>query len=235
MKCIECQQMVKPYLENRLPDKDLEQFLDHVENCPACYEELEIYYTIYEMLKSPEDETESDPDEYNFERKLKENMKSARRYLYMRKAYRLFRYVAIAFAEVLLVCTLVTGLEIRRDGDQKRTTLYRLLYGIPPEETERESESAAKETALSAAEAETETESKSKPKTRAADKAAEKATESKGNTLRRSTEKKPLTTPETSAKGAESRSPAAGTANVPVLIRSGSANFPELKEQPAGH
>lgn len=30
MKCIEAQQMVKPYIEGQLSDRQLEQFLEHV-------------------------------------------------------------------------------------------------------------------------------------------------------------------------------------------------------------
>lgn len=147
MKCIEAQQMVKGYLEHQLSDRQLEQFLEHVENCPECYDELEIYYTIYRMLKQPENA--SGTDEYNFKGKLNEDMKSARRYLRVRKTYRLFRYVVISLAEILLIGSLVTGLELRREGDRRRTTLYRVLYGYhlpygetPETETETESGSA---------------------------------------------------------------------------------------------
>ena len=40
MKCIEAQQLIKPYLKKELSDRELERFLDHVENCPECYDEL---------------------------------------------------------------------------------------------------------------------------------------------------------------------------------------------------
>ena len=44
MTCKEAEQMVMPYINDELTDKELEAFLDHVYSCKACYEELEIYY-----------------------------------------------------------------------------------------------------------------------------------------------------------------------------------------------
>lgn len=35
-----------PYINHQLDEKELEQFLKHVKDCPACREELEIYYTV---------------------------------------------------------------------------------------------------------------------------------------------------------------------------------------------
>ena len=46
MNCRETQQMIDRYLKNNLEESELQAFLDHVRECPSCYEELEIYYTI---------------------------------------------------------------------------------------------------------------------------------------------------------------------------------------------
>ena len=50
MTCKESGQMIIPYINDELTDKELEGFLDHVQSCAECYEELEIYYTIYTGL-----------------------------------------------------------------------------------------------------------------------------------------------------------------------------------------
>ena len=44
--CREIEKMVMPYINHQLDETQLEQFLKHVKNCPACREELEIYYTV---------------------------------------------------------------------------------------------------------------------------------------------------------------------------------------------
>lgn len=127
MKCIEAQQLVKPYIEGQLSDKQLEQFLDHVEHCPECYEELEIYFSIYETLGNTE--KNQDEEVYDFEGKLKQDIKNSRRYLHLSKAYRLFRLAVVMLAELLLVCTIITGIELKGDVGSEGTTIYRVIYG----------------------------------------------------------------------------------------------------------
>lgn len=46
LTCKEAEKMVMPYINVQLDEKELEAFLKHIENCPSCREELEIYYTV---------------------------------------------------------------------------------------------------------------------------------------------------------------------------------------------
>ncbi len=148
MKCIEAQQMVKPYIEGQLSDRQLEQFLEHVGHCRECYEELEIYFSIYETLGVSGDKEEE--DEYDFKGKLERDMKNSRRYLYLRKAYRFFRFAVLLLAELLLVITIVTAIEMKGEDGSKGTTVYRVIYGRqgnikiePVEETDGETPDTA--------------------------------------------------------------------------------------------
>lgn len=50
MNCRETQQMIDRYLKDTLNDRELQAFLGHIRECPSCYEELEIYYTIHYAL-----------------------------------------------------------------------------------------------------------------------------------------------------------------------------------------
>ena len=50
MTCKEAEQMVMPYINKELTDKELSALLSHIHTCQDCYEELEIYYTIYTCL-----------------------------------------------------------------------------------------------------------------------------------------------------------------------------------------
>jgi len=50
MTCKEAQQLIMPYINDELTDKELTPFLDHINNCKDCYEELEVYYTLYAGL-----------------------------------------------------------------------------------------------------------------------------------------------------------------------------------------
>ena len=46
MDCKMAQQKIMPYIERKLTDAELEEFLGHVQHCAACSEELEVYFTI---------------------------------------------------------------------------------------------------------------------------------------------------------------------------------------------
>ena len=52
MDCVRTQQLIRPYLEGILSDRELEEFLDHVEHCQTCFGELEVYFSIYRTLNN---------------------------------------------------------------------------------------------------------------------------------------------------------------------------------------
>ena len=45
MDCKTAQSLVIPYINDQLSDEETEDFLEHIENCKECYEELEIHFT----------------------------------------------------------------------------------------------------------------------------------------------------------------------------------------------
>lgn len=49
--CKEAERMVTPYIKEELDGDELEAFLAHLENCPNCQEELEIYFMVDVGLK----------------------------------------------------------------------------------------------------------------------------------------------------------------------------------------
>lgn len=49
--CKEAERMVTPYIKDELDGDELEAFLAHLENCPSCQEELEIYFMVDVGLK----------------------------------------------------------------------------------------------------------------------------------------------------------------------------------------
>ncbi len=46
LTCQEAEKMVMPYIDEMLGEEELDEFLEHIEGCEACREELEIYYTV---------------------------------------------------------------------------------------------------------------------------------------------------------------------------------------------
>lgn len=52
--CIEIQSQIMDYIDGTLSDEDMETFLSHVNECSACKDELNIYYTVYLGLRQLE-------------------------------------------------------------------------------------------------------------------------------------------------------------------------------------
>ncbi|MCI8659403.1 MAG: zf-HC2 domain-containing protein [Lachnospiraceae bacterium] len=46
MTCREVEKMVMPYIDEGLGEEELDEFLEHIQDCDSCREELEIYYTV---------------------------------------------------------------------------------------------------------------------------------------------------------------------------------------------
>ena len=98
MDCIKVQKLIRPYLEGQLSDRELEEFLNHVENCRECHDELEIYFSIYQTLGD-----EDDDGDYNFTRKLEQQLKRSRDYLRRRHIWKSLRILAAAVAEAFFL------------------------------------------------------------------------------------------------------------------------------------
>ena len=53
MTCQEAEKLVVPYIKDELSPMELEEFIDHIKNCPNCREELEIHYPEKTSAASP--------------------------------------------------------------------------------------------------------------------------------------------------------------------------------------
>lgn len=56
MKCREAEKLVVPYIKDELTMDELDEFLEHVEYCDNCMEELEIHYMVDVGLRKLDEE-----------------------------------------------------------------------------------------------------------------------------------------------------------------------------------
>ncbi len=98
MTCKEAEQLVMPYINKELDDKELRAFLSHIHGCQACYEELEIYYTIYAGLAQLEEGTE----EQNMHNLLEESLRASEMRIRGRKILNVY-YI---FSQILAMLAL---------------------------------------------------------------------------------------------------------------------------------
>ena len=51
MDCRTAESMVTRFIDHSLSVNELEEFLDHIETCPSCYDELETYFIVHEAMQ----------------------------------------------------------------------------------------------------------------------------------------------------------------------------------------
>ncbi len=94
MECVKAQRVIRPYLEGLLSERELEEFLDHVESCSSCFGELEIYFSIDRTLNNVDEK-----GDYNYANKLWEKLRQSRAYLRKRARNKAIKLALIAVAE----------------------------------------------------------------------------------------------------------------------------------------
>ena len=128
MKCHDVQRMISGFIEEKLTDEQLEGFLEHIENCQDCYDELEVYYMITIGLMQLD------------EKNLKDFISEQNKELYMRKRLAARRHFAkragiVIMAVILVFCShtlLFSEQEIHTLNDFKdaaAASLYAFWFG----------------------------------------------------------------------------------------------------------
>ena len=51
MNCKEIQRLLVPYINGELQEREEGAFVRHVRHCPECYEELEVYATVFAGIR----------------------------------------------------------------------------------------------------------------------------------------------------------------------------------------
>ena len=108
MTCREAQQMVMPYINHQLSDEELEAFLLHIEECPDCREELEIYFTVDYGIRQLDDDTGA----YDIPGALKKSLEQAREHVHCMRVLAVFRYIFGMLSALSLTVTLLLQLRI---------------------------------------------------------------------------------------------------------------------------
>ena len=78
MTCREAERLVMPYINGSITDEELKAFVEHIDHCPDCREELEIYFTVDVGIRQLDEGTGS----YNIKGALEYPEESNRRFVY---------------------------------------------------------------------------------------------------------------------------------------------------------
>lgn len=100
MDCERAEKLLQPYVQGTLQDKELENFIAHIEECPACYDELETYFIINHAIRYLDDaETKS----YDLKDLLKKDIVERKKMIFRRKCGNIFFGVVMITLSVVVI------------------------------------------------------------------------------------------------------------------------------------
>lgn len=88
MTCQETERLVMPYINHELTDDELEGFLEHIQVCSHCKEELEIYFTVDVGIKQLDAENGS----YNIKGALESALEMSLQRVHKMRVLSMIRY-----------------------------------------------------------------------------------------------------------------------------------------------
>lgn len=106
--CKESERMVTPYINDELDGDELQAFLAHLENCPNCQEELEIYFMVDAGLKQLDKGYGTFDIIGSLQRRIEESYYRVRRMW----VFRILRYAVNTLGIMAVVITVLLQLRI---------------------------------------------------------------------------------------------------------------------------
>jgi hypothetical protein len=103
MNCIESQKLIQEFLDDDLDNRDLADFLGHVDSCPECKEELTIQFLVKVGMQRLED-----GNTFNLSKELDHLLLESRKKLTARRYLVFLSFgLEIAVAAMFAICILL--------------------------------------------------------------------------------------------------------------------------------
>lgn len=131
MDCRTAQQKIMPYIERKLSDREMEEFIEHIRECETCSEELEVYFTIYYAIEKLDDKGH---DSFDIKELLEKDLEKAEHQISNRYILKFYRRLFVALMAILMSVVVFTGVQIALRGSFEDTTLYNLFSSQSEEE-----------------------------------------------------------------------------------------------------
>lgn len=139
MTCIKAQGLITAYINNELAIDELEEFIEHVQGCEECMEELEVYYALLTAMKQlDEDKNLSD----DFSQELNEKIvRTQERIIHLK--YNYYRKKGVLVMTILLISiffSLYHYIMPREDENMVTKSRFRLRVSFMKERFDRPTE-----------------------------------------------------------------------------------------------
>lgn len=131
MDCRTAQQNIMAYIERKLSDREMEEFIEHIRECKTCSEELEVYFTIYYALENLDDKGQ---ESFDIKDLLEKDLKNAEHRISNRSILKFYRRLFVGLLALIAAVLLITGAQVMIKGSFEETTLYSLFGNALEEE-----------------------------------------------------------------------------------------------------
>jgi hypothetical protein len=108
LTCREVEKLIIPYIHDELTVDELDEFLEHVESCDNCMEELEIHYMVDVGLKK----LDEDDATYDIVGDLVRKMESSFWEIQRFTAFQIVRYAVTTLSAMALVLSVLLQIRI---------------------------------------------------------------------------------------------------------------------------
>ena len=102
MKCQDMERYITLFIDDRLTGTRLKEFVEHIENCSGCFDEMETNYLLKEALKRLEVE-----GSYDLHGDLMQKIRNTKKCLEVHETITMLRRVAMISAGIALLFELV--------------------------------------------------------------------------------------------------------------------------------
>ena len=151
MKCLEAQRLMQLFLEKKLKAPQLHDFVEHIESCPDCREELELNMAVYSTLLNGK---EKDRFDYNCAERTNSYLRVAKRYLRRVRMRHITQGTVIILAQLVLLLFVFSSVEGKFIRDHGKG-FFSYIFAVN-EETEEDSEMLSEAVSESLTEMQTE-------------------------------------------------------------------------------
>lgn len=107
MKCLEARKCIFSYLNESIGDMELSEFMEHIDECPECFEELKITHMVYSGVKKLD--SDDDDSSFDIDAVFKRNLERSRRHLLLIGIIKILRMVMDTLVFWLVLFAALTG------------------------------------------------------------------------------------------------------------------------------
>ncbi len=131
MDCKKALGLMMKFINERLDDEDVQVFLDHIDSCPECREELEVNYSLMTAMKQLDEDVDLS-DDYIGEL----NQKIETCYLDELKRKRSCTRRRIVLGVVIVLLILQSGITMKETRKEEDQRFFRMITGAEVTETD---------------------------------------------------------------------------------------------------